>query len=114
MIDDLDRILVSEDSITPSGGFLASVMEGVRECRRHEIPIPFPWKRFTTGSVGGLSCTVLSMILLAPELFPLRSPGMRTWLPIPQWLCAPEIVWAVLVLAGSLLAVRFAVALTSD
>ncbi len=114
MIDDLDRILVSEDSITPSGGFLASVMEAVREYRRYEIPIPFPWKRFTTGLVGGLSCTALSSILLAPELFPLRSPGVRTWLSVPQWPCAPETVWAVLVLAGSLLAVRFSVAWTSD
>ncbi|MGB2986419.1 MAG: hypothetical protein WBE26_11100 [Phycisphaerae bacterium] len=112
MIDDLDRVLVSEDSITPSDGFLASVMEAVREFCHHEIP--FPWKRFTTGLVGGLSCTVLSMILLAPELSPLRSPGVRAWLPISQWVCGPEIVWAVIVLAGSLLAVRFAVALTSD
>ena len=114
MIDDLDRILVSEDSITPTGGFLASVMEAVREYRRHEMPIPFPWKRFTTGLVGGLSCTVLSMILLAPELSPLRSPGVRAWLPISQWVCGPEMIWAVLVLTGSLLAVRFSVAWTSD
>ncbi|MHC4695369.1 MAG: hypothetical protein ACYTFA_01355 [Planctomycetota bacterium] len=114
MSDDLDRILVSEDSITPSGGFLASVMEAVREYRRYEIPIPFPWKRFTIGLLGGLSCTVLSMILLAPELFPFRSPGVRAWLPMSQWLCGPEMIWAVLVLAGSLLAVRFSVALTSD
>ncbi len=114
MIDDLDRILVSEDGITPSGGFLASVMEAVRECRRYEISISFPWKRFTTGLVGGLSCTVLSMILLAPELIPIRSPGVRAWLPTPRWLCGPEIAWAVVVLAGTLPAVRFAVALTSD
>ena len=114
MTDDLDRILVSEESITPSGGFLASVMEAVRECRRYEIPIPFPWKRFATGLVGGLCCTGLSMILLVPEVFPFRSPAIKTWLSIPQWLGAPEIFCAAVILAGSFLAIRFSIALTSD
>lgn len=114
MTDDLDRILVSENSITPTDGFLASVMEAVRACHRNQILIPFPWKRFMTGLMGGLSCTVLSVILLTPELPLLRSPGVRTWLPFAQWLCIPEIVWVVLTLAGCLLTVRFSVALTSD
>ena len=114
MIDDVDRILVSEESITPSAGFLRSVMAAVRAYHHYEIPIPFPWRRFMVGLVGGLCCTGLSMILLAPEVFPLRSPSIKSWLSIPQWLGAPEIVWAAVLLAGSCLAIRFSIELTSD
>jgi hypothetical protein len=114
MIDDLDHVLVSEDSVTPSGRFLASVMQAVREDHRHEIPLPFPWSRFITGLAGGLACTVLSVILLAPESFPLPLHGAQTWLPITQWLGVPESLWLVIVLAASLLAARLAVVLTSD
>ena len=112
MIDDFDRILVSEDNITPSGGFLASVMEAVRECCRYEIP--FPWKRFATGLIGGLCCTALSMTLLLPDVFSSRSLDVKTWLSIRQWLGAPEIVCAAVVLAGSFLAIRFSIEVTSD
>ena len=114
MIDDVDRILVSEESITPSAGFLRSVMAAVRAYHHYEIPIPFPWRRFMAGLVGGLCCTGLSMILLFPELFPLRSPDIKTCLSIPQWLSAPELVCAVAILAGSFLAIRFSIELTSD
>jgi hypothetical protein len=114
MIDEVDRILVSEDHVTPSGGLLASVMEAVRASCVEHVPIPFPWRRFTVGLVGGLACTFLTMMLLAPEFVLHWLPGVRTWLPMPSWLCVPEIVWAALVLAGSLLIVRLSVALTQD
>ena len=111
MIDELDRILVSENRVTPSGGFLASVMEAVRASCVDHVPIPFPWKRFTIGLVGGLACTFLTMMLLDPEFLFNALPGVRTWVTIPSWLCVPEIVWAALVLAGSLLILRLSVAL---
>ncbi len=113
MMDDLDRILVSEGGIAPSDGFLASVMEAVRERCPHEIPIPFPWGRFAGGLIGGLCGTALSVVLLAPELTCLRPLGTAAWLPIPRWLCASEIVFAAIVLVGSLLAVRCSVDVTS-
>ena len=114
MMDDLDRILVSEEGLTPSAGFLASAMGAVRECRRYDVPIAFPWKRFATGLVGGLLCTVLSVILLGPELSSVGLPEVKSWLPISPGLCPPEIVWAVLALLGSLLAVQVTVVCTSD
>ena len=50
-IDQIDRILASEDPILPSSGFLASVMERVEEESRAPVPIPFPWKRAVPGIV---------------------------------------------------------------
>jgi hypothetical protein len=47
----LDRILGSEEELAPSSGFLASVMERVREEAAAPPPIPFPWKRAVPGMV---------------------------------------------------------------
>jgi hypothetical protein len=48
-LDPIDRILAREESILPSSGFLASVMQGVREEAAAPPPIPFPWKRVFPG-----------------------------------------------------------------
>jgi hypothetical protein len=45
----IDRILSSEEPLIPSSGFLASVMESVREEAAAPQPIPFPWTRFIPG-----------------------------------------------------------------
>ena len=114
MMDDLDRILGSEGNVTPSGGFLASVMAAVRACRRYEIPIPFPWKRFAAGLVGGVCCTLLSMIVLAPGLMPGGSLRPSAGFALFQGPGASEVLWAMLALAVTLLSVRLTVAWTSD
>jgi hypothetical protein len=49
--DAVDRILVAEDQLVPSSGFLASIMERVREEAILPQPIPFPWKRAIPGMV---------------------------------------------------------------
>ena len=43
--ENLDRILATEEPIVPSSGFVASVMERVRDQAAAPQPIPFPWKR---------------------------------------------------------------------
>jgi len=49
-VDDLDRALSSEDSLTPSSGFASSVMDAVHE---HAVVAnmspPFPWGRCLLG-----------------------------------------------------------------
>ena len=54
----LDRILTAEEELVPSSGFVASVMERVREEAAAPEPIPFPWKRVVPAqwlqSVGGV------------------------------------------------------------
>ena len=47
--DNLDRILKSEEELVPSSGFVAAVMERVREEAAAPAPIPFPWKRLVPG-----------------------------------------------------------------
>ncbi|MGA2648960.1 MAG: hypothetical protein ABSF28_00485 [Terracidiphilus sp.] len=47
----IDRILATEDALVPSSGFLASVMERVREEAAAPAPIPFPWKRALPGAI---------------------------------------------------------------
>jgi hypothetical protein len=54
----LDRILTAEEDLVPSSGFIASVMERVREEAAAPEPIPFPWKRAVPGAVlavGGVA-----------------------------------------------------------
>jgi hypothetical protein len=48
-IDLIDRILSSDGELVPSSGFLASVMDRVREEAAAPPPIPFPWKRALPG-----------------------------------------------------------------
>ena len=54
-IGDLDRMLVSEGSITPSPGFAQSVMRGIRAVHDHVPVVPFPWR----GLVAGLAASIV-------------------------------------------------------
>jgi hypothetical protein len=47
----MESILASEEPIVPSSGFLAAVMERVKEEAAMPAPIPFPWKRALPGFV---------------------------------------------------------------
>jgi hypothetical protein len=53
---EIEAILVGEDELMPSSGFLASVMERVKQEAAMPSPIPFPWKRAVAGIllVGGV------------------------------------------------------------
>lgn len=53
----IDRILAGEDRVEPSSGFLAAVMDRVREEAAAPPPIPFPWRRAVPGIA--LACGVL-------------------------------------------------------
>lgn len=53
--DHLNQILGADEDLTPSSGFVASVMERVREEATAPKPIPFPWKRALPGMVVGAS-----------------------------------------------------------
>lgn len=57
--DEIDRILLSDDEITPPSGFTASVMQAIRAEAAGPHPIPFPWKHALPGIAafaGSLSC----------------------------------------------------------
>jgi hypothetical protein len=48
-LETIDRILAADQALVPSSGFLASVMDRVREEAAAPPPIPFPWKRALPG-----------------------------------------------------------------
>jgi len=52
-MDELDNILASDDSLTPSSGFPARVMTAVNMMATEEPPLPFPWGPF---ALGVLAC----------------------------------------------------------
>jgi hypothetical protein len=62
-ITNLDRILASDEELAPSSGFVASVMDRVRQEAAVPEPIPFPWRRALPGmilvGVGLVWCLVL-------------------------------------------------------
>jgi hypothetical protein len=55
---EIDRILAGEEELMPSSGFVASVMERVRQEAALPAPLPFPWKMaiplllLTCGAIG--------------------------------------------------------------
>jgi len=49
--ENLDRILGSEEELSPSSGFVACVMERVRQEAAAPAPLPFPWKRALPGMI---------------------------------------------------------------
>jgi hypothetical protein len=73
----IDRILATDDQLVPSSGFLATVMERLREEAAAPPPIPFPWKRTIPGLLFVIS--VLGWIL-----FKLVEQGLPTVSTLPQ------------------------------
>ena len=76
MHDDVDRILAGEESVAPSSGFTASVMEAVRREAAAPPQIPFPWKR----AAPGLAACALMIFTAAL--------GLRGTAPGPDTLAA--------------------------
>ena len=50
-LDAIERIVAAEEELIPSSGFLATVMERVRDEAAAPPPIPFPWMRALPGLV---------------------------------------------------------------
>ena len=54
----LDRILVDQDTLLPSSGFAASVMDAIQQQVSAPAPIPFPWKWAIPGIIAVLAALV--------------------------------------------------------
>ena len=52
--DELDDIFSRDQDLMPSSGFVASVMDEVRQTAAAPPPIPFPWKRAVPGFAAGV------------------------------------------------------------
>jgi hypothetical protein len=98
--DDIDRVLSNEDSIVPSSGFAASVMEALQRDAETPPPIPFPWKRALPGLV---SCVAAPIILLVVVF---SRPSGGTELPAGAvqtagWIALALVVSLVSVIVGT-------------
>jgi hypothetical protein len=104
-LTEIDRILATEEPLIPTSGFLASVMESVREEETAPQPIPFPWKRFVPGilvATGVLSWGAFKMIRQGlPEI---RSVSLAPpHLPAAAIQPVEQAAWVALALGISLL-----------
>lgn len=59
--EEIDRLLVGDNTIVPSSGFASSVMAAVRRDTEAPPPIPFPWKRALPGFIV---CIAAAAVLL--------------------------------------------------
>ena len=100
----IDEILATEEELVPSSGFLAGVMDRVREEARMPAPIPFPWKRALPGFV--LAAGVFGWA--GVELVPLAVPAIKEHLMAPPHLPTALVLpmeqagWVALALGASL------------
>ena len=83
--DKVDAILGSDETLAPSSGFLASVMQRVEEEAIAPPPIPFPWKRILPGFVVAAIAFVWCIVELVRHL-----PEAAAAFPSETWhLTAP-------------------------
>ena len=104
----LDRILTAEEELVPSSGFVASVMERVREEAAAPAPIPFPWKRVVPGAVvavGGVAWIGVEVVRQAARSLPdLRASGASPLhLPLQMTGTLEDAGWVAAALGVSLL-----------
>jgi hypothetical protein len=110
--DELDRILAREDDLTPSSGFVSSVMDAVRRDAATPPAIPFPWTR----AVPGFAAWVVTLAAVAASAFGwIEDPsGEDTALAIARLVEAAASIgggWIVLGLLLSLVSVKLSIRL---
>src|SRR5262245_59050096 len=85
---DRDPRLASESELEPSSGFVASVMEAVREAAAEPPPLPFPWRRFVTG-------IVLCLAACGATMYAVRQPEFYSAIDVPTLAAAaPGVLYA--------------------
>jgi hypothetical protein len=111
-MDELDRILGSEESLQPSSGLADEVMKAIRREAETPAPLKFPWIRFIPGVAGGVTLVVTGIILMILHGLPQGSgPGLEQ---LAQWLNHPAAsTWGMVIgsLAFSYLAYKLPMAL---
>ncbi len=101
-MDEIDRILASEDVLEPSSGFASSVLDAVRREAAEPPPLPFPWLRFALG-LGACVLLASSGTALALRL----AVAVGTMPLVRQFTAvAPELGYAALAVLASLLIAR--------
>ena len=78
----IDEILTAEEELLPSSGFLASVMERVRQEAAAPPPLPFPWKRAVPGFVVAAGVFAWGAVEFAHYAIPTFEQIKLTRLPV--------------------------------
>jgi hypothetical protein len=106
-VDELDRILSSEERLEPSSGFAAATLRAVQDAATEPPPLPFPWGRLVVGLAGSSALAVSGTVLA------LRSPSWTSLsiaslpAPFPQLAgIAPELGYAAITIVASLATLR--------
>jgi hypothetical protein len=60
--NDLDRALGDDDTLVPSSGFAARVMDAVQDAQGEPPPLAFPWRPF---AIGLVACLVWAASLIS-------------------------------------------------
>ncbi|MFC5863561.1 hypothetical protein ACFPT7_14740 [Acidicapsa dinghuensis] len=83
-LDPLDQVLLNEDTLLPTSGFAASVMDQIEAEAAAPAPIPFPWKHALPG-LAALLIGLYCLYRLASTTFTATSQSSLTtdWL---HWL----------------------------
>jgi len=106
---EIGQILATEEKLIPSSGFMASVMERVRQEAVLPPPIPFPWKGAVPGILlagGVFGWGAVEMVHLGLPAVSLAALNSLTLTPtqLPAAFVAPfeEAGWVALALGASL------------
>jgi hypothetical protein len=101
--DELDRMLVTEESLAPSSGFAAAVMEGVREAAMEPPPLPFPWTRVAAGAIAcAVSAAAGTSLIDATDWSALFAwPAVRELADALRVVTAPDLGYAAAAVFGS-------------
>jgi hypothetical protein len=96
--EELERAL-AEDSLEPSSGFTASVMDAVRLAAAEPPPLPFPWGRLALGIAAcGLLASAGTNLLAEGNLVSVTAADALA----PLAAAAPQVGYAALGVALSL------------
>lgn len=109
---EIDRILSSkDDTILPSSGMVASVVEAIRSEASTPAPIPFPWKGALPGLVALCVAVACLIALILNQHHNVEvTPPFTISLP-RSWANAIEVAgWSILALALSLVSVKLSIA----
>jgi hypothetical protein len=98
----LDQVLL-DDTLVPSSGFAASVMDAITAQSAAPAPIPFPWKL----ALPGLAAFLIALIAAVRLALQLRHSAIATLALNPAWFTSHSIVnqsvQACVALAGAFL-----------
>ena len=115
-MDDLDRILSTERSVTPSPGFVHSVMRAVSHEAATPPAIPFPWRRMMP--LIAAAVVLFIAVLLSLPYWPAAGASPIAESAVMKSLLAAfatvPLGYLAAALLGSLVTVRLTLRLTSD